>query len=223
MVTVNGEQFIKLPAYDQGLVRCIAEGMVDKLPKNPTLSKCSGFAELVKLRNEQQADDLTPACKGAALFEESDIQGGKRVKMSAKDRRELRDTPTAVSVNVEGVIVPMVRPAHPCDDLCVMMKDTIIDHIVQFIRSKGITADTLESKRAYRTQELPKGIYGSKDGTYVVKLPTGDSGGHKYKRAKTLDSAIAALQVGADDPSQEAVNHEVEDGASDRDDDHSNE
>jgi hypothetical protein len=183
---IGGVEYIKLPAYDSGLCLVVAEGIVDKIPKNASLSSCSGFVELMKLRNEQSAAPVS------ALFDALEHSAPKRQRMSAQDRQLMRDEPTIMQVNVEGTIIPMVRPAGPRDELCVQLTNTIFEFVCNYIRDKGISEDTLQVKRAYRSEpDLPKGVYRTKNNNFVIKL--GPDSQNKYKRVGSLEEVQKAL------------------------------
>jgi hypothetical protein len=206
LLHIDGAEYIKLPAWNHVLCTMIAEGIVDKIPKNATLSCCSGLVELIKLRNDQSA---APA---SALFDDLDHGPPKRQRLSAQQRQLMRDEPTIMNVNVEGTIIPMVRPASPRDELCVQLTDTIIGFVVTYIRDKGISEDTLQAKRSYRSEpDLPKGVYRTKKDTFVVKL--GPDSHNKFKRVKSLEDVQKVL-VAEDEPTGDGDRHD-EDGGSD--------
>jgi hypothetical protein len=193
VVKIGDDAFVKLKAYDYSLVRLVAEGVV-KVPKNPSLTNCPGLQELIKLRNETHAKSFTQpaAADAAALFEAQEVQQPKRRKQSVADVRSMRGSPTVlvISMPLDGTVkdIPMARPAHPCDELCIKLEPDVIEAVIRFIRGAGVTEDDLLNKRAYRSADLPKGVWTTKAGQYVVKLAAGSD--CKYKRAKTAQQAI---------------------------------
>ena len=50
------------------------------------------------------------------------------------------------------MMVSMVTPAHPADDMIIELTADGIDHIVKFIRANGLDADISTSSRDYRTE-----------------------------------------------------------------------
>jgi hypothetical protein len=193
VIKVGDDDFVKLKAYDYSLVKLVCEGVMEHVPKNATLSNCPGFVELIKLRNDVQAKSFQPAAAAAAaLFEAPQVQQTKRKKQSAAEVRRMRDSPTAFTVSLQLKdsvrYIPVIRPAHPCDEVCVKMEPEVLEAVICFVREAGMSEDDLVNKRSYRTEDLPKGVWSTKGGQYVVKLGAGSDG--KYKRAKTAQQAM---------------------------------
>lgn len=194
IVEVDGQQFVKLRSSEYSLVRLVTEGMLGdgKLPKNPSLSACTGMRELVRLRNEKQRHELTSEVQPqSALFKGTVAPPRKTIRQTSAKIKDLRDNPQSLTVDVPGfdgrptMPIQMIRPVHPCDDIAVPLNEEQLDHVFGFIRHLGIDADTLSAKRVYASSGSEcRGIWKSGDG-YVVK--TEDS---RYKRAKTLDDAM---------------------------------
>jgi len=199
LVTVDDEQFIKLPTWEPSLCKLICEGVIDgKLPKSVTLSQCQGFKLLLKLRNEQQCLELTESGGGGVnkLF-------GNVPKMQKKQRRsagairEMRDNPQVITISLpdtDGLTnssLRMVRPVHACDDLCVPLQESCLETVVKFIRNNGIDMDAVAKKRAYRSAGTGSNGIWKNGNDYVVKLggASGIEGPTKFRRFKTLHEA----------------------------------
>lgn len=205
---IGDQDFVKIAPYDQAFIRMVAEGVVENIPRNASLSQCAGLRELVQLRNNAQQNELhedRPAC---SLFGDPEDDAGpqKRVKRTAAELRDNRLNPDVLSVSLPRLhdadngpaSMLCVRPSHPCDDLTVQLTSDVLEHIVARLRSKGITEDVLASKRRY-SQENP-GVWSSGSGTgYVVKFRSDESGA-KYKRFRNIMDALRAKQAEASGP-----------------------
>lgn len=203
IITVGDQNFVKLKATEYGLVRLVTEGIVDRMPKNPSLWNCPGFKRLTKLRNERQAADLTADNPASDLFD-----GGrtaqKKARRTAGELRDMRSTPTLIQVDVPTAAnmktIPMVRPAHPCEDVCIPLDSEIIEHVVLSIRECELSAELLSTKRCYNPEELPKGVWRSSDRNgYLVKVCQPDGLNACLKRVRTKEAAedLIASQGGA--------------------------
>ena len=67
------------------------------------------------------------------------------------------------------LVVTCLRPAHPCDDLCVKVCADTLEHIIAFIRAHGFSLDALTSKRAYHATDEP-GLWRNGSAGLVRKL-----------------------------------------------------
>ena len=53
-----------------------------------------------------------------------------------------------------AMVVRALKPAHPCDEMCVLFDGDTIDHIVTYIKRGGeLDADALLNKRTYKRHE----------------------------------------------------------------------
>ncbi len=216
LVTVDGQSFVKLKPHDYGFIRLVCEGALSKLPANPTLAGCDGYIQLVKNRNEQQAAALTSNAGAESLFgPQADPPAAKRQRISAANRKQMKDSPTTVAVPAPGPdgekMIDMVRPAHPCEHVCVPLNPEVVSHVVGFIRSK-VDVEALTHKRNYRSDDLPKGVWKTKAGTFVVKCDP-ESTGQKFRRAKSLSQAVAVSSC-AREPTSVTTNEGRDDDAS---------
>jgi hypothetical protein len=216
----NGDDmFVKVSPINQSLVRLVADG-VCKLPtsKKPlTLAGCPGFQQLLELRNEKhKADWLLTSTAGSSegarkLFsaKPSKASPKKMQKRSAGALRELRQSPTVMLIRVPGVNgspsleVEVARPVHPCDVLAVRLEPTAIEHVLLFLRS-SVTTDALTSAREY-AQSGQKGVWQRKNSAFLVKLPVN---GRHTKVAKTMQAAVALLDVATSDKESEEAPEE---------------
>ena len=73
----------------------------------------------------------------------------------------MRDEPVAFDFevpgfdNVPGLSITAIKPAHPCDDLCVKLDTDTLQHLVAFIRGHGFNGEDLLTKRTYRDSGVP--------------------------------------------------------------------
>jgi len=204
ILQVGGAQYVKLQPWDCTLVRLVCEGIVESVPKNATMAQTYGFTELMRLRNEAQAAELSQADRPAVslLFDNPEPQNKRKKQRSKETIRKMRESPDVVNVRlpteVDGVPaeISMVRPVHPNDDIAVRLDESTLDNVLGFIRDKGITADDLTLKRAYKASGS-KGVWRKGTG-FVVKLGTDltNSGGAapKFKRVKTVVGGVNALE-----------------------------
>lgn len=213
--------FVKVSPINQSLVRLVADG-VCKLPtskKSLTLAGCPGFQQLLELRNEKhKADWLLTSTAGSSegarkLFsaKPSEAPPKKVQKRSAGALRELRQSPTVMLIRVPGVNgspsleVEVARPVHPCDVLAVRLEPTAIEHVLLFLRS-SVTTDALKSAREY-AQSGQKGVWQRKNSAFLVKLPD-TVNGRQTKVAKTMQAAVALLDVATSDKESEEAPEE---------------
>ena len=162
---VGGCNFIKVKLYDQFLVRLVCGGLVEP-PKvtKCTIVGCIGFKELMQMRNAvafnaQQAseDDTESAAVKVSGEGASGIKqfGRHNPRCRAHQLRDLRDMLAICEVEFEvvaglpGQRVMLLRPAHPCEDLSVMFKAECLDHIIAFIKSRGVDLASLTQRRGY--------------------------------------------------------------------------
>ena len=235
LITINESEFIKLPGSEYGLLSLVCHGIIIGGVKSLSLSQSPGLKKLMMIRNEQQREDLASesgASQACALFGKAGVgakPAAKRHRRSMAEIRELRDAPVLLNVTLPEVlghpakIIQMVRPVHPCDDLCVPLDSDIIEHIVLFIREQGLSRDLLSKKRLYKAagHDAPAGIWRSKTG-FVVNLKQrqdDEANGQKFKRVKTLEDAINALAGTSDD--QPVPIGDISDGQEEHDDEHS--
>ena len=198
ILKIDGVEFVKLPASAEGFTKIVAEGIVDNAGRNPTLAQCQGIQDLVSLRNRKQAEELADAAKpSCSLFEEPAAPPQKkRPRRSKAALRELRDSPGVLDVTVPGfegadpMNIKIVRPVRPGDDLCVPLEENVLDHIIGYIRSAGLTEDTLANKRCYKAHDAPKGVWKAGDRGFVVKQP-----GRRMHRVKSISDAMSFIEA----------------------------
>ena len=177
LTTVNEIEFVKLQPTNYSFIRFVCDGIIElkDIPKNASLSQNTGLAELVRLRNSTHlATVATPMC---ALFASSSAQPEtvhKQKKRSASEIVESRKAPTVLSVTLPagelqgGAVVKVIAPVHPCDDIIVELGQ--LEYIVLFIREKGISLDTLMTKRIYGGDDTPSGVWRNGCKGFVVKV-----------------------------------------------------
>jgi len=188
VVKQNNVRYVKLNPWLPGFVRLVADGIAEVKMHNPSLTNNSGIALLTKLRNEAQRDALQEAKpKASKLFESPPPAQRQRtlfelsspatpaVKPAAKRPRAKKAhgahgvdslLVTVPGYEYEGVYVePMpinILPPLRCDDpLCVEMNSDVIAGVVKYVRSTGITVESLGEKRhrhslSYEERMIPR-------------------------------------------------------------------
>ena len=134
--------------------------------------------------------------------------------------REARESPAVLNVMVAGFNgkepfeVPMKRPVHPCDDICVPLQADVLEHLVLFIRHYGITEGELTMKRNYKScgPDLPSGIWASKVG-FIVKVPPAMGMQQKFKRVRTVGDATSFLAEDGPQPIADIQQEHQEDAS----------
>ena len=166
---IDGTEFVKIQPHDKGFIRLASEGIVASVPRNATLCHCEGMKELLRLRNEKQRSDFeaaAPRPEPCGLFDappgEEPAKKRARSMLKRAQQRELRQSPELLSMDLpateehgEPVTIKVVRPAHPCDDLCIELAPEPIERVIAFIRYMGISSHMLVKKRRYE-RRLPE-------------------------------------------------------------------
>ena len=186
---IESEWFVKLRPYDISFIRLVAHDFIE-LPKRQrmSLAACAGFKALLKLRNDaaiDNADDPHDDDKDAlSLFGSSSVTTAvetkkvKRPRLTAAKLQALRDSPTSFEFSVPGtegnpaLMVTAIRPAHPCDELCVKLDAGTIEQLVLFIRDGGVSVEDLGTRRSYGT--VGEGVWKNGSAGYIKKLAQSD-------------------------------------------------
>ena len=184
VVVHNEVRYVKLNPWLPAFVRLVADGVVEAKMHNPSLTNNPGIAILTKLRNEAQRDALQEAMPKACklfespppvkrqltLFESPSLVKPAANRPRAKTAHGARAM-DSLSVTVPGYeyegeyVEPMpinVLPPLRCDDpLCVEMNPDVIAGVVKYVRSTGITVESLGEKRhrhslSYEERMTPK-------------------------------------------------------------------
>ena len=204
---IGDNAFVKLRAYDMGLIRMVCHDACDLPKKNYklTLAHCDGYKSLIGLRQaavaELQRESPRLALGGSAppLADAAQpVQKRRRQPLLRADQlQELRDNPQVIEFEIPqiGELPPMViecvRPVHACDELTVKLCPDTLQHIVLYMRAMGITEDALLHRRQYRDPEATAGSWKRGSSGYVTKA-TGEDGRIKFKSAnKCLQSSPA--------------------------------
>ena len=209
---VEGEVFVKLKPYEQSFVQLVCHDLALELPKYKkklSLANCEGFKALVKLRNdvaaslEQSEADAENAddAKTESLFGKGDETeaGNKKIKkvprMNAARLQSLREFPELMDVSIPGgserpsLLITFIRPAHPCDEMCVKLEPDSIAQIVHFIRDQGVDADDLQNRRSYGNIGAAPGVWKNGSAGLIRKInrdEEDDPDGCCSKKYKTL-------------------------------------
>lgn len=201
--TIDEQTFVKLRAYDIGLNRRVCHGVLD-LPRKCyklSLAQTEGYKTLLKLRqdavdSEGPASGQTSArdvlSTGRPDGERKRKRGGR---ITAAKVQELRQQPSLIDLDLPGIdgnpplVIQVVRPCHPGDELAVRLCPVTIEKVVLFIRAKGVSEDVLTSRRSYRDDSLPVGVWKMGNAGLVRRLKADDEqevegSSQKYKSVK---------------------------------------
>lgn len=210
---VEGMQFVKFEPCDQNLVRVVCEGVfqIGELRKNVSLTHCQGLKELIKIRNDAARERFEPTEPACELFAASSSTKQKKPKRRcAKAMKEMRVHREVISVILPAygerapLLVRMLAPVCPRDDLAVELAEESLQHVFGYIKHCGISGDDINNKRAYKAEPLPAGVWKTKRG-FTVRLP-----GKKYRLAKTMEEAVAIAEQDAGEEDVEPVSpHEA--------------
>ncbi len=194
-----------------------------ELPKQsrPSMANCAGFQALMKCRNEAvnaiiDAEASGDTDESSALFGAKQISRKKsQPKVNAARLQELWQTPVIMEVPVPGVgeapdmKVSVIRPVRPAEELCVSLNGDTLEHIVLFIRDRGIDAESLLTRRQYGGMEREKGVWRN-GGAGLVRMSRGpdtaedgDTFGVARPKRKCT-SMKQALADGSEDPTEAA-------------------
>ena len=201
VITIDGEQFVKITAWDPAFVRMMCEGFGEwKRRSNKTLSSCEGLKQIIAIRNQQDFNGPSGSSGGSSLFPDASPSTTgtcvhKRHKRSAEKIKELRLNPDVMPVTVPGyddvppMDVRMVRAVCTSDELIVVLDATALEHVFEFMRHAGVSDEACQT-RAYKPDvDIPKGVYRRGD-TFVVNVAE-TSDAKRFRRAKTMQEAIA--------------------------------
>ena len=159
--TVDNVVFVKVRPCDPQFCKFLAHGFLE-LPKRcrPSLAQCPGWKALLKCRNDKALEQTANPDQEASLFGSDQKQTAKKLVRNAAQLQELRDNPEVMEFTVPGVEgspdlnVSTIKPAHPCDGLCLPLDGDSIQHVVLFLRDVGVDLDNLLSKRQYGGMDM---------------------------------------------------------------------
>lgn len=177
---VEGTTFVKVRPWDKPFVCFVLHDYLS-LPKKsrPSLAGTDGWTALMKCRNdafdqmfkseEQHAEDK--------LFgDDAKVDAQKGPRMKASEIHDIRRNPTCMEFCVPGfedriaMVIATIRPAHRCEDLFLPLDPEILDHIVMFIRSHGITVDDVLTRRQYGGMDREPGVWSNGNGKMVKRI-----------------------------------------------------
>ena len=202
---IGGDECVKVHAYDYGFCRLVCEGFLDPVPnfKKISLAQTEGYKSLVRMRNERQIEELQKqeASKASSLFGPASSreppQKVQRRSFTVLDM--LRKNPELISITlptIDGFIgkeVSVQRPSHPCDSLVLKLDEAVLEHVVAYIREKGIDTDLVTNKRQY-ARGPAKGIWPIIGDRYLVRVPS--DGGTEHSKVFHSESAAVRAREG---------------------------
>ena len=132
---VEDNKFIRLPGSNcPAILRLIFQ---DKPVKKMSPSQLRGFQLMKERRNEAQKRSFVSASAAAASEFFEAVPGKKKQKMSHPEQQALRESPQILETRLEDdkdVVVRMLRPAHPSEDVWVQFDEATIKHVVEFVQ-----------------------------------------------------------------------------------------
>lgn len=200
MQECGGQEFIRLHARSHSLMSVIVENnpRVHEVsqPEAIAFHRCNGIVQLMKLRNELQAESFMESLSAAKCSLFAPQAKRQRVVNSRSAQEELRRNPQhlTISITVAGhaLGIDVLRSVHPKDNLFVAYDARMLAHVLCFIRDAGFDGAVAERP------ELPKGVHRRGDGyqvRYVKPLARTSTGGptYGYRKCASLDDAVAYL------------------------------
>lgn len=198
---VGDDTYVKLVPQGSSLVRMICDNNVhapSPMPKNFSLTSAIGYQTIMRLRNEAQIAELsTPSeSKLSKLFGDAELLTPPKPKRLRQKRDEISDArkrPEALIVtltmgNGNTTDVSVLRPVHPKDGLCVLLREDHIEAVIDFMRDGGF-----ESSQKYKQDpNQPAGVWRRAKGFIV---PYRDNGITRYRSAADVGDALAKKSV----------------------------
>ena len=132
---VEDNKFIRLPGSNcPAILRLIFQ---DKPVKKMSPSQLRGFQLMKERRNEAQKRSFVSASAAAASEFFEAVPGKKKQKMSHPEQQAVRESPQILETRLEDdkdVVVRMLRPAHPSEDVWVQFDEATIKHVIEFVQ-----------------------------------------------------------------------------------------
>ena len=193
IVVKDGVSYVKLRMA--GLTRAFPRLVCDYMqrmgiiPLNEfTLRMSKGYAEIQRIRNEQetehvrqQALDALPAWQRAHAKAEMPKKRSRQQleELSQVDNRECM-TITVAEGEEKEFNVELFRPLRFDEDLTVRLDAELLQNLISYIVEGGFDS---ELRRPARDPSLPPGVYKRGD-AYLVSCPVSDDDGAKAKRRR---------------------------------------
>jgi hypothetical protein len=200
---IEGEEFVKLPAYNTSVVRMFYG---KKLGKNASLSQSNGLATLRNIRNEKQKEvfqESSEVSGAAAVFGAGNVRA-KKHKLSNAESKELRDKLVAITFTIPDCDceATVARPVHPADVFIVKIGGDSIANMVGYVRHVDGGGPPI-AKRSYtqnvRDDDEQPARWRMGMGRIVVAANDGDKR-FRYVKGESRD---ACDESGADVASEE--------------------
>ncbi len=151
-------QFVRICSYDTGIVLMLAAyaGLNVKAKDRPSICHCPGLADLKRIRNQAQSDDMCTDVKPDLFDDESAPQQPQKKKKriahrTHQENKELKDNVGAFLVKLDDTHSAWLkRPIHACEDIIVKFEEDSLTNVFQFIVDGGLDMENLYTKRPYR-------------------------------------------------------------------------
>ena len=179
---VDGRTFVKLRAYEPGLIRLICHDTVELKKERCSLHNVPGWRALLELRNEaafpEEVAKAQPA--SASLFgADAKVPPKKpKARLRASQLQALRDSPSVLEFEIPGgvgpgLLVASLKPAHPGDDMWVLLDNDSIEQVIRYVRIHGVSLDSLTNRRVY-SRSSSQGGWRMGSAGIVRKIQIGD-------------------------------------------------
>ena len=189
IVVKDGVSYVKLRMA--GLTRAFPGLVCDNMQRMGmirlnefTLRMSKGYAEIQRIRNEQetehvrqQAADALPAWQRAHAKAEMSKRRSRQQLEERLDNRECR-TITVAEGEEKEFNVELFRPLRFDEDLTVRLDAELLQNLISYIVERGFDS---ELRRPARDPSLPPGVYKRGD-AYLVSCPVSDGDNAKAKR-----------------------------------------
>lgn len=164
---VNGKDWVKIhTSAATGLIKLIK----GHSRRNMSLSGNTGIMDLQKARNLAQAVQLQAEKPSESLFSEDEKIKKKR-KRTSYEMQEIREDPSEVDVELDGVIVKMLAAAHPQESLWIEAKNESIEAVLKKIKEHDADLEKREYSKGSDTIKIGGGrsAYKTAEGRFCSK------------------------------------------------------
>ena len=237
IVEVEDRKFIKLARAAHGFAKLVfdeCDHIPSPLPKEYSLTASKGYADLVKRRNDIQAEYLKQKELDniPALFRDSAVTPQKSKRTSRAALIEARKNPEAITLKLPGTKdedgndaeIEVLRPVHPDDVIAIIMEPAAVGYMIDYLQQGGWSSDLIAKKRKHVPSDAPRGVWArkhKKTGEYRYQLAIKNDNGRKSVRNLTDGASWGMQEESADSPGgtgQQEKDHDEDEEANESDD-----
>ena len=205
---LDGCHYVRLEPYDYSLCKALAglSGIPPadvKSRAHPSISRTRGYLDLVRIRNQQQATNVSAPCDPdqspmRRLF--GGAQQAVRQRRAAFEIAAMRQSPSSFQVEIPPIgeyaacSICMRRPVNSGDDVFINATSTDLTNMVRFLVASGTSVSDLRSKRTYASSG-EMGVW--KNGSGFYKTINTEDGRKRYKKceAQVADDAVSHAEA----------------------------